>query len=385
LADAPESAVERGKYLAIAGNCSACHTAEAGYMAGGEPFDTPFGVLYSTNITSHPEKGIGRWTKEQFRAAMRSGVRPNGEHLYPAFPYTSFTKVSDDDLDALYAYFQTVPPIDWTPPENEMKFPFNQRSLLGIWKRLFFTEGAYKPDPKQSAEWNRGAYLVQGLAHCGACHTPRNMLGAEKEDEAFSGGVYMDKIPDGDVLPWSAVNLTPAETGLARWSVDDLFSYLKTGKSERAGSFGPMNKVIMGSTSKLTDADVRAISVYLKSLPPIEHIGPTPSKEVMAQGEVLYTSYCGSCHLPTGAGGENNGPPLAGSAIVNARSPASLLNTLMYGPQLPEPAYDTAWMAMSGHGEKMTDEEIAALASYIRSSWGNKAGAVSASEVAKHR
>jgi len=385
FADAPESAVERGKYLAIAGNCSGCHTAEAGYMAGGEPFVTPFGTLYSTNITSHPEKGIGNWTREQFRAAMRSGVRPNGEHLYPAFPYTSFTKVTDEDLDALYAYFQTVPPIDWTPPKNELNFPFNQRSLLGIWKRLFFKEGVFQPDSNQSEEWNRGAYLVQGLAHCGACHTPRNLLGAEKEDLAFSGGVYMDKIPDGDFKAWAAVNLTSAKTGLAGWTVDDLFSYLKTGISARAGTFGPMNKVIMNSTSQLSEADVRAMSVYLKSLSPIEHKGSPPSQEVLAQGEVLYTTYCGSCHLPTGLGGENNAPPLAGSAVVNAPSPASLLNILMYGPELPEPAPPTSWMAMEAHGEKMTDSEIAALASYVRSAWGNQGGAVSASEVAEHR
>lgn len=384
-ADAPESAVERGKYLAIAGNCGTCHTKDGGEMAGGVSFTTQFGTIYSTNITSHPDKGIGGWTQEQFRAAMRSGVRPNGEHLYPAFPYTSFTKVTDDDLDALYAYFMTVPAVDWTPPENDMPFPFNQRSLLGAWKALFFAEQGFQPDPQQSAQWNRGAYLVDGLAHCGACHTPRNFLGAEKFDEALSGGTYIDKIPDGDLKPWAAVNLTSARSGLARWSVEDLTSYLKTGKTPFAATYGPMNEVIMNSTRHLTESDVRAMSVYLKSVPPIESKGSKPAADVLAQGEVLYTVYCGTCHLPTGLGDPNSGPPLAGSAVVQAPSPASLLNTLMYGPQLPEPALNTTWMTMEAFGEKMTDEEIAALASYVRSSWGHEAGTVTAKEVAAHR
>jgi len=384
-ADAPESEVERGKYLAIAGNCSSCHTAGGGYMAGGVSFATQFGTLYSTNITSHPEKGIGRWTKEQFRASMRSGVRPNGEHLYPAFPYTSFTKVSDADIDALYAYFMTVPPIDGTPPANDMSFPFDRRALLGPWKRLFFTEGAYEPDPQQSAQWNRGAYLVQGLAHCGACHTPRNLLGAEKNDAFLSGGTYIDKIPDGDLMPWAAVNLTGAKTGLAHWTLDDLTAYLKTGMTSIAGTYGPMNEVIMNSTRHLRDADVRAMSVYLKSLAPIESKGSRASEEVLAQGKVLYTVYCGTCHLPTGLGDVNSAPPLAGSAVVQAPSPASLLNTLMYGPQLPEPALPTTWMTMEAYGEKMTDEEVAALASYVRSAWGNEAGAVSVADVEAQR
>jgi len=384
-ADAPESAVERGKYLAIAGNCVSCHTKDDGYMAGGVAFTTDFGTIYSTNITSHPTKGIGSWTKEQFSAAMRSGVRPNGEHLYPAFPYTAFTKVTDDDIDALYQYFMTVPANDWTPPANDMPFPFNRRALLGPWKALFFEEKVFQPDPAQSTEWNRGAYLVEGLTHCGACHTPRNLLGAEKTDQAFGGGTYIDKIPDGDLKLWSAVNLTSAQTGLARWTVDDLTSYLKTGKTSFAATYGPMNEVIMNSTRHLAEADVRAMSVYLKSLAPIEKKGSKPSAEVLAQGEVLYTVYCGTCHLPTGLGDPNSGPPLAGSAVVQAPSPASLLNTLMYGPQLPEPAIDTNWMTMEAFGEKMTDQEIAALASYVRSSWGNSAGAVSVSDVETQR
>lgn len=384
-ADAPENAIERGKYLAIAGNCSSCHTKDSGYMAGGVSFTTQFGTIYSTNITSHPTQGIGGWTREQFRAAMRSGVRPNGEHLYPAFPYTSFTKVTDDDLDALYAYFMTVPALDQAPPANDMPFPFNQRSLLGPWKALFFEEGAFQPDPRQSGEWNRGAYLVEGLAHCGACHTPRNPLGAEKTQAAMSGGTYIDRIPDGDLKPWAAVNLTSAKTGLARWTVDDLTSYLKTGQTAFAATYGPMNKVIMSSTRHMTEADARSMSVYLKSLPPIESKGSKPSTEVLTQGEVLYTVYCGTCHLPTGLGDPHSGPPLAGSAVVQAPSPASLLNTLMYGPQLPDPGLPTTWMTMEAFGEKMTDAEIAALASYVRTSWGNDAGAVSVSEVEAQR
>jgi mono/diheme cytochrome c family protein len=249
----------------------------------------------------------------------------------------------------------------------------------------FFDEKPFTPDPKQSDEWNRGAYLVEGLGHCGACHTPRNLLGAEKSDRALSGGTYIDRIPDGDLKLWSAVNLTSAKTGLANWTVDNLFEYLKTGMTSVAGTYGPMNEVIMNSTRHLSDEDVRAMAVYLKSLPPIQDKPSKASDEVLAQGELMYTVYCGTCHLPTGLGGPNSAPPLAGSAVVQAPNPASLLNTLMYAPELPEPALDTHWMAMEAFGDKMTDAEIAALASYVRSAWGNEAGPVSEKQVAAQR
>lgn len=384
-ADAPDSAalVERGKYLALAGNCGSCHTEEDGeFMAGGVAFVTPFGTLYSTNITSHPEAGIGSWTKEQFRQSLRSGVRPNGEHLYPAFPYTAFTKITDADIDALYAYFRTVPAAASNPPENELSFPFDQRWLMAGWKALFFEEGAYRADPGRSAEWNRGAYLVEGLGHCGACHTPRNLLGAERSSAHMSGGTYMDRIPDGTFRPWSTVNLTSASTGLANWSVEELAAYLKTGMNSFIGTHGPMNEVIMNSTRHLSDEDVLAMSVYLKSLPPIEsNTGAKASAEELRLGETVYTLNCGTCHLPTGMGAEDSGPPIALSPLLRASDPTSLLNVIIYGPQLPDPPLPTKWRMMEAFGETLSDEEIAALATYLRSTWGSQGGTVTVKQV----
>ncbi|MET0292720.1 MAG: cytochrome c, partial [Steroidobacteraceae bacterium] len=217
-ASAAEDVTERGEYLVRAGNCISCHTAPGGRVfAGGVPFPTDFGTIYSTNITPDPKTGIGGWTFAQFDAAMRKGVRPDGSHLYPAFPYPNFTKLSEDDVQTLYAYFMSIRPIEQAPTPNTMKFPFGQRALMGAWKAMFFEEGKFQPDPKQSEQWNRGAYLVQGLAHCGACHTPRNLLGAEKMDRAFSGGVLREVMDDRD-LARAAPDLTPASNGLGAWS-----------------------------------------------------------------------------------------------------------------------------------------------------------------------
>jgi len=184
-----EDQVERGRYLALAGNCASCHTAAGGqFMAGGLAFETPFGTIYSTNITPDPETGIGSWTGTEFLTSMRRGVRPDGEHLYPAFPYTAFTKITDEDIVALYAYLKSVPAVNQEALVNELSFPFNQRSLMSFWKLMFFEEGSYEADGSKSEEWNRGAYFVEALAHCGACHSPRNFLGAEKSGEAMAGG-----------------------------------------------------------------------------------------------------------------------------------------------------------------------------------------------------
>ncbi len=382
--------VARGQYLATAANCARCHTRAGGApFAGGVAFKTDFGTLYSSNITSHPTAGIGGWTQAQFVRAMREGVDDEGQHLYPAFPYTAFTKVSDADLGALFAYVRTIAPSADAPPPNALSFPASQRAALGIWKSLFFEPGRYVANPGQSAEWNRGAYLVQGLGHCGACHTPRNFLGAEKADLALAGGRYFDTVPGGEVRPWSAVNLTQAGSGLKTWSVSDLVAYLKTGHGPRAGSFGPMNDVIGPSTRNMTDADLRAMAVYLKSLPPIE----TAEKQTLsaadnAAGENLYTIHCGTCHLPTGLGdkmGSDLGPALVGSAVVQAADPASLINSILYGAQILTPPPVPGWKNMEGFADKLDDEEVATLANYLRASWGNVGGKVSASEVAEQR
>lgn len=357
-------------------------------MAGGLAFETPFGRIYSTNITPDVDTGIGSWTPAQFLASMRNGVRPDGAHLYPVFPYTAFTQVSDEDVGALFAYLQSLPAVRQEAPENDLPFPFNQRALMGIWKTLFFDEGPYEPDPGQSEEWNRGAYLVEALAHCSACHSPRNFLGAEDSDKAMTGGVYTDRVPGGFYRPWSAPNLTAAPTGLGLWPKAQLVAYLKTGKNAFLETHGPMNEVILNSTRHLSDGDVAAMAEYLKSLPANEQSpGPSPDARAMGMGRTLYNLHCGTCHLPTGLGDPESAPRLAGgSLIVQASNPASLINVILYAPQLPHPPLPTdRRKPMEDFQYLLDDEEVAALATYIRNNWDNAAGAVSASQVAEQR
>ncbi|MDE0799485.1 MAG: cytochrome c [Rhodospirillaceae bacterium] len=379
--------IQRGSYLATAGNCMTCHTREGGdQFAGGVAFHTDFGVIYSTNITSDETSGIGAWTEGQFIRAMHKGKSADGSNLYPAFPYPSFSKVSVQDLTDLFAFFKTVAPSSDTPPDNDMGFPFNQRSLLGVWNYLFFDGARFEADSTQSENWNRGAYLVEGLGHCGTCHTPRNALGGLQSDHALSGGTYNDKVEGDKIRPWSAVNLTSAADGLAAWSEDDIASYLKTGHGGTAGSFGPMNEVITMSSSQLNDGDVRAIALYLKSLAPIER---APQHEMGDQdfraGELVYTIHCGTCHLPTGLGDPSIGPQLAGSSIVQAEDPASLINVIIYGAETPTPAPPSAWKNMEAFGDKLDDDEIALLSTYLRSNWGNRGGPVTEAHVGKQR
>lgn len=382
--------VERGRYLAAAGNCAACHTTAGGdLLAGGVAFATPFGKIYSTNITPDAATGIGNWTGEQFLQSMRKGVRPNGEHLYPVFPYTAFTKITDEDVASLFAYLKSVPAVSAAPPQNELSFPFNQRALMFVWKALFFEEGAYKPNAAQSAEWNRGAYLVDALGHCSACHSPRNFLGAESSSMAMTGGEYTDKVRGGELRPWSAPNLTSASNGLGSWPVEEITAYLKTGRNSFLETFGPMNEVIMNSTRHLAEADVHAMSTYLKSLPANEgDVKAAANAEILREGETVYNVHCGTCHLPTGLGGpgEDAGARLAGgSLVVQASNPASLINVILYGPEAPNPPLVKRWKAMEAFGDKLTDEEVAALASYLRSAWDNKGGAVTVDQVARQR
>ncbi|MCH8301558.1 MAG: cytochrome c [Proteobacteria bacterium] len=381
--------IERGKYLALAGNCASCHTARSdGFMAGGLAFETPFGKIYSTNITPDADTGIGNWTGEQFLNSMRRGVRPDGEHLYPVFPYTAFTKVTDEDVAALFAYLQSIPAIRQEASENEIGFPFNQRSLMVIWKAMFFDEGVYEADAAKSAEWNRGAYLVEALAHCGACHSPRNYLGAEHADMAMTGGVYTDKVPNGTLRPWSAPNLTSAPSGLGLWPLEEVAAYLKTGRNSYVETFGPMNEVLLNSTRHLSDGDVNAMAVYLKSLPPNEgYTRATAKRSVLGMGRTLYNLHCGTCHLPTGLGDEESAPRLGGgSLVVQASNPASLINVILDGPELPDPPLPTKRRKpMEDFRYLLDDEEIAALASYLRSAWGNTGGEVTAKQVAEQR
>ena len=381
--------IERGKYLALAGNCASCHTTENGeFMAGGLPFETPFGKIYSTNITPDSGTGIGNWTGGQFLDSMRRGVRPNGEHLYPVFPYTAFTKITNEDVAALFAYLKSIPAIRQETKENEVSFPFNQRWLMSVWKMVYFDERVYETDKSKSAEWNRGAYLVNALAHCSACHSPRNLLGAENSDMAMTGGVFFDKVPSGSVRPWSSPNLTSAPSGLGLWVHEEVTAYLRTGRNSFVETFGPMNEVIMNSTRNLNDGDVNAMVVYLKSLPSKEtDTGSTANNKVLGMGRTLYNLHCGTCHLPTGLGDEEVAPRLAGgSLVVQTSNPASLINVILDGPESPDPPLPAKWRnPMEDFRYLLDDEEIAALASYVRNSWGNTAGKVTAKQVAKQR
>lgn len=381
--------IERGRYLAVAGNCASCHTAPGGeFMAGGRAFETPFGIVYSTNVTPDSATGIGEWTGQQFLDSMRHGVRPDGSHLYPVFPYTAFTRMRDDDVAALFAYFKSLPAVNQAAPGNELGFPFSQRSLMAFWKALFFQPGSYRTNDAESEQWNRGAYLVEALAHCSACHSPRNVLGAEKSGDMMGGGVYQDTVPGGAVRDWSAPNLTSAAHALGSWPGNELVAYLETGMNSFVDSHGPMNEVILNSTRYLRRFDIEAMAAYLKSLPAIE-AGPRPAadSQVLGMGRTQYNLHCGTCHLPTGLGDAESAPRLAsGSLIVQDDNPASLINVILYGPDRPEPPLATERRnPMDAFQYRLTDEEVAALATFVRSSWGNAGGVVTAEQVAKQR
>ena len=384
--------VQKGEYLARAGNCISCHTRPGGEpFAGGLAFSLPapytfLGQIHSTNITPDAETGIGTWTEEQFIRAMHEGVGADGSRLLPAFPYTAFTLTTTEDVKAIYAYLKTVAPVKYTAPSNGIAFAM--RWPMIFWNALFFKEGRYQPDAKQSDEWNRGAYLVEGLGHCSACHTPRNLLLAERSDKKFSGGTQPDLVAEGKVRTWSAANLTSAPVGLGGWSVDQISKYLKLGHSTKAGIFGPMNEVIVNSLQHLTNEDAKAMAVYIKSLPPIDDVPKqTLTEEQKTAGEALYKKHCDECHIASGRGAFMKAPPVAGSAIVQAAHPASLINVILYGAKVGKggPAPFGAWEDMPSFATKMNDAEIATLANFLRSNWDNKGGPVTAADVAKQR
>ena len=381
--------LQRGEYLALAGNCHSCHTVEKDtFMAGGVPFETPFGRVYSTNITPDMATGIGAWTFEDFSNSMRQGIRPDRTHLYPVFPYTSFAQLIDDDLLAIFSYLKSIPAITQSAPDNDLPFPFNIRQFLAIWKYLFLNKHIFEVDSSRPDSWNRGAYLVEALTHCGLCHSPRNFLGAEKRHSEMAGGAYSDRIPGIGYRTWFAPNLTSAPTGLSLWSHEDTFSYLKTGRNSLVDSFGPMNEVIFNSTQHLDDEDLDAIALYLKSLPPISVAESRPAdRKTMGMGRTIYNLHCGTCHLPTGLGDPEMAPRLnQGSLVVQAENPASLINVILYGPQEPKPPLPPKWFNPMDEFQYMLDDaEVAALATYIRNSWNNNAGLVTARQVAKQR
>lgn len=380
----PASRVERGRYLVNAGNCASCHTRPGGIpWSGGVPFETPLGTIYSTNITPDAETGIGKWSAADLRRAMQEGIARDGSHLFPAFPYTSFTKVSDSDIADIYAYLRTLPPARYTPPSNGPLF--RMRWPLAIWNELFFNDGRFVADSAQSAEWNRGAYLVEGLGHCSACHTPRNSFLAETPDRAYQGGAVQGYVAVGELRPWFAVNLTSQKHGLGSWSIGDVTKYFQAGVSSRAGTFGPMNEVIVNSLKLLSPADLHAIAMYVKSLQGPAYTGNPVPPVLAAAGASIYKDRCAKCHGDSGRGGFFSGPPLAGSAVVQAEGPASLINIIIYGPMVPKGTSFGAWETMPSYGDILDDSQVAAVSNFVRGSWGNRAGPVNAEDVKGQR
>ncbi|HZZ09142.1 MAG TPA: cytochrome c [Paraburkholderia sp.] len=396
---AGDDLVKRGEYLAKAGDCIACHSAPQGKpFAGGLALATPLGSIVSTNITPSKTNGIGHYTLEQFAAALRQGVRADGQHLYPAMPYTSYAQVSDDDVKALYAYFmQGVAPVDTAPPQTELPFPFNVRLSMAAWNLLFLDRKPFTPDPSQSVEWNRGAYLVKGLAHCSTCHTPRNALMAEDASASLGGSV---------VGTWYAPNISSDPvSGIGAWSEADIAGYLRTGHViDRAQAAGPMAEAVDNSFQHLNDGDLRAMAVYLKSTPPVHDAadshaayawgGPKagvdavrgeslPEDANRMSGPQLYDAYCASCHQVhgEGAGQGIDGPGLPSlfhNTALGHQNTNNLVMVMLEGVHRQAGAPD---VLMPAFGRLLSDQQIATLGNYLLTQYGNPGASVTVEQV----
>ena len=371
--------VRQGRSLAIAGDCVSCHTRVGGLpFAGGLGLRTPFGLVYSANITSDRGKGIGAWTPDQFYSALHDGVAPGGKHLYPALPYPHFTMLRRADTDAILAFLKTVPAVSYTQPANRLPFPLNVRLALIGWNAINFRPHGFVADPARSAQWNRGAYLVEGPGHCGACHTPKTLLGAERNDAALQGAEL-----DSFVAP----NLTgDRRTGLGAWSVADIVEYLHTGRSARSNAAGQMGEVVAYSTSLMPQPDLVAIATYLKSLPAVaEPVGGAPDPAAIRAGGAVFEDACTACHLEGAKGQTRMFPPLAGSAAVQQGDPAGVIRFILAGARTAPTLSRPSFQSMPSFAWKLSDQEVADVATYIRNSYGNRADPVRASEVSKLR
>ncbi len=376
--------VARGAYLARAGNCIGCHTTRGGQpYAGGRAIVTPFGDIFASNITPDAETGIGRWNADDFWRALHNGKSKDGHFLYPAFPYPSYTQVSRDDADALYAFLRTIPPVRKLNREHRLAFPYNQRIVLAFWRALYFKPGEYQPEVHKTAEWNRGAYLVQGLGHCAACHTPRDALGGGIAGRDFAGGV----IP---ALNWHAPPLNGGTHALGRWSENDIAELLATGVSQRGAVFGPMAEVVANSLQYLNAPDLQAMAVYLKSLPPAgsePSLSPAPDerseeeKAVLTRGAKLYEQHCASCHGDDGMGVPPGYPALKDHASLTDENPLNAVRMVLNGGFPPGTQGNPRPYGMPPFGPQLSDDEVAAVLSYVREQWGRQRSLVSTNEV----
>ena len=384
--DSDTELVRRGEYLARAGNCMGCHTTRGGEpYAGGRKLNTPFGQFVTPNITPDNETGIGRWNSEDFWQALHYGKSKDGRYLYPAFPYTEYTKVTRQDADAIFAYLRSLPPIVQTNPSHKISSPYDNQFLLYLWRTQYFKEGVYQPDKSKSDEWNRGNYLVQGLGHCTACHTSRNVLGASRDDK-LSGGKIMGTY-------WYAPSLiSPLEAGVGEWSIEDIVKLLSTGMNGHAVTSGPMATIVRQSLQYLSDYDIRSMAIYLKSLD--EKRDNTPRKarkmpeyvrQYVALGEKVYKEHCQNCHGESGQGVPGIYPPLAGNRNVTMSSPLNTIRSVLYGGYPPVTAGNPRPYGMPPFQHFIRDPEIAHVVSYIRNAWGNIGSLVSPEDVDNSR
>ena len=373
--------IERGRYLAIAGDCSSCHTVPGSGQpfAGGRPIETPFGVVVGANITPDPDTGIGAWSDETFVRALREGEGHDGQLLYPAMPYPYYTKLTESDALAIRAYLNTVKPVRNAVVSNKLPFPFDVREGMAAWNALYFKSGEFKPDPTKSAEWNRGAYLVQGLGHCGACHTPKTQLGGDDRARTFQGNALQG---------WFAPNITnDNERGLGGWSVADIVAYLKNGHNATTASTGIMGEEITLSSSQMTDADLTAIATYLEDLPGqiSSPAAVSASDPTMTAGGAIYADECSACHGMDGKGVPYLFPSLAGSPNVRSIDPASLTRVLIEGARSVATAGEPTGPGTPSFAWKLSDDQVAAVLTYIRNSWGASASPVDPRQVEQAR
>lgn len=400
VAASSTKAMTRGEYLARIGDCVSCHTAAGGQaLAGGVAIPTPFGTIYTSNITPDKSSGIGDWSRDDFWRAMHDGIDVHGDYLYPAFPFTSFTRVTRKDVDAIYDWLRTVKPVHQPNKPNTLSFPYSMRSLMSVWRALYFDEGTYKPDPAKSAQWNRGAYLVKGLGHCTECHTPRNWLGASEGGEKLSGAM----IPRQH---WYAPDLGTAEgNGLAGWSKRDIVAFLHTGRASKGIAYGPMAKVVNQSLQYLTKADVEAMATYLSDRsseptprvhdkflpPPVRHRRAEHLNHLVVQGHAIYAKHCAACHGKNGEGQLDVYPALAGNSSILAKDPVNAIRKVLLGGFAPATKSWPRPYSMPPFIEKLSDREVALVVTYIRHAWHNRPhtdvpyATVSDDTVAKYR
>ncbi|WP_210352238.1 c-type cytochrome [Bradyrhizobium rifense] len=358
------AAVERGRYLTSAADCGSCHTIPGSDhpFSGGRPIETPFGVLVAPNITPDRETGIGAWSDEEFDAAVRSGRRRDGKRLYPAMPFPYFARMTSEDVKDIRAYLSTIDPVRNPVTVNHLPFPLNQRMAMAVWDELYFTPGIFKDEPSKSKQWNRGAYLVQGPGHCGACHTPKTFLGGDESSKPLQGYTLQG---------WVAPDITSGQGPLAQWSRDAVAQYLKTGHNQFAAAAGLMGEVVELSTSRLTDDDVKAMATYLKDVS-----GPKPTADssadakVLTAGGAIYQDLCSACHKSDGTGVPNLIPDLTHAATVNTGDPTTVLRVILQGAQSVATDREPTGPAMPAFGWQLNDEQVSAVASYVRNHWG---------------